>query len=203
MSELDHKQEQIIETALKRFAHFGINKTTMSEIADDLSSSKASLYYYFPDKASLILAVIRHILKIYHQEISQRFRKASSVKEGLYAIIDIRNEFARKYFMLHLGSEGLHDITVNEQAIKTLLREAEEAEAGLLAELLEKDITRGIAREQDARKTAQTAIDVLIGLHLGSVIKKGRRIIPDESHFDELNRQQKFACDLLIEGINK
>lgn len=203
MSELDHKQEQIIETALKRFAHFGINKTTMSEIADDLSSSKASLYYYFPDKASLILAVIKHLLKIYHEEITKHFRKADSVKEGLYSIIDIRNHFAKKYFMLHLGSEGLQDITVNEQAIKTILREAEQTEITLLAELLEKDMAKGIARERDARATAQTAIDMLIGLHLSSIVKKGRRIIPDESHFDELTKQQKFASDLLIEGINK
>lgn len=45
----DLKREAIIEAAIKRFAHFGVGKTTMTEIGNDLSLSKASLYYYFPD----------------------------------------------------------------------------------------------------------------------------------------------------------
>lgn len=46
----DKKREQIIEGAIKRFSHFGINKTTMNDIAEDLAVSKPSLYYYFPIK---------------------------------------------------------------------------------------------------------------------------------------------------------
>lgn len=57
MAETDKKRELIIEGAIKRFIHYGINKTTMNEIAEDMSVSKPSLYYYFPDKTSLILGV--------------------------------------------------------------------------------------------------------------------------------------------------
>jgi AcrR family transcriptional regulator len=52
MVETDKKRDVIIEGAIKRFIHYGINKTTMNEIAEDLSVSKPSLYYYFPDKNS-------------------------------------------------------------------------------------------------------------------------------------------------------
>ncbi|MGI8637960.1 MAG: TetR/AcrR family transcriptional regulator, partial [Segetibacter sp.] len=41
----DKKRDVIIQAAQKRFSHFGVDKTTMNEIADDLSISKASLYY--------------------------------------------------------------------------------------------------------------------------------------------------------------
>src|SRR5688572_23662273 len=57
----DRKQEAIITAAIKRFAHFGVSKTTMSEIAADLAISKASLYYYFPDKLNLYAAVLQTI----------------------------------------------------------------------------------------------------------------------------------------------
>ncbi|WP_262496286.1 TetR/AcrR family transcriptional regulator [Daejeonella oryzae] len=43
--------------AIKRFCHFGISKTSMAEIAEDLSMSKTAMYYYFPDKQNIILAV--------------------------------------------------------------------------------------------------------------------------------------------------
>ena len=51
------KLDHILEAAIKRFSHFGVNKTTMTEIADDLAISKPALFYYFQDKNSLIAAV--------------------------------------------------------------------------------------------------------------------------------------------------
>jgi TetR/AcrR family transcriptional regulator len=62
IEEQDKKKDQIIEAALNRFMHFGIPKTTMNEIADDLSISKALLYYYFPDKSSLTYEVANHLV---------------------------------------------------------------------------------------------------------------------------------------------
>ncbi|HEU4470022.1 MAG TPA: TetR family transcriptional regulator, partial [Flavisolibacter sp.] len=59
------KQEHIVEAAIRRFSHFGIAKTTMTEIADDLSLSKQSLFYYFPDKQSLVLAVREKLTENY------------------------------------------------------------------------------------------------------------------------------------------
>jgi AcrR family transcriptional regulator len=59
----DKKKTLIIEAAQKRFSHFGVGKTTMNEIADDLSISKASLYYYFPDKLNLYAAVLQKIIE--------------------------------------------------------------------------------------------------------------------------------------------
>ncbi|RYZ16531.1 MAG: TetR family transcriptional regulator, partial [Chitinophagaceae bacterium] len=35
----DQKRESILEAAIRRFAHFGVSKTTMNEIAADLSIS--------------------------------------------------------------------------------------------------------------------------------------------------------------------
>ncbi|HBI89157.1 MAG TPA: TetR/AcrR family transcriptional regulator, partial [Sphingobacterium sp.] len=56
MGNADVKRIKILEAATRRFAHFGMAKTTMSEIAKDLNFSKALLYYYFPDKNSLYSA---------------------------------------------------------------------------------------------------------------------------------------------------
>ena len=62
MTESDRKRGLILDGAIKRFSHFGINKTTMAEIAEDLSVTKPALYYYFPDKQSIIVAVADKII---------------------------------------------------------------------------------------------------------------------------------------------
>ena len=48
----------ILSAAQKRFGLYGLEKTSMKEIAADLGMSKASLYYYFPDKEGLFKAVV-------------------------------------------------------------------------------------------------------------------------------------------------
>ena len=55
---MNNKTDLIIEAAQKRFGLYGVEKTSMREIANDLKLSKASLYYYFPDKESLYKAVV-------------------------------------------------------------------------------------------------------------------------------------------------
>jgi TetR/AcrR family transcriptional regulator len=86
MSDLKNKNEEgklecIINAAQKRFAHYGLCKTTMNEIASDVGMGKASLYYYFPDKETLFESVFIHTnmeataqLKKYVKLRSQHFR---------------------------------------------------------------------------------------------------------------------------------
>ena len=69
MANADLKRTRILEAATRRFAHFGMAKTTMSEIATDLNFSKALLYYYFPDKNSLYSAVFEYVIDKMVQDI--------------------------------------------------------------------------------------------------------------------------------------
>ena len=71
-SEKTDKVQMIIEASQKRFGLYGIEKTSMREIADDIKLSKASLYYYFPDKESLYKAVIEKEQKEFITKISER-----------------------------------------------------------------------------------------------------------------------------------
>jgi TetR/AcrR family transcriptional repressor of mexJK operon len=51
-------RDQILDAALKRFAHHGFNGTSVQEIVDDARVSKPALYYYFTDKSSLYQALV-------------------------------------------------------------------------------------------------------------------------------------------------
>ena len=49
----DHTREQILNAANSRFQQYGYGKTTMAEIAGDLSMSAANLYRYFHNKQDI------------------------------------------------------------------------------------------------------------------------------------------------------
>ncbi|RYF85800.1 MAG: TetR family transcriptional regulator, partial [Chitinophagaceae bacterium] len=80
--EVNVKQEQIVEAAIRRFSHFGIAKTTLTEVADDLTVTKQVLSYYFPDKQSLVNAVVEKLTMEYGALLKAEMEKSSSVEEA-------------------------------------------------------------------------------------------------------------------------
>lgn len=56
MNKSEQKRIEIIEIAESRFRDYGYNKTTMAEIADDLSMSAANLYRFFKNKQDIAAA---------------------------------------------------------------------------------------------------------------------------------------------------
>ncbi|RYZ57606.1 MAG: TetR/AcrR family transcriptional regulator, partial [Chitinophagaceae bacterium] len=93
----DQKQEAIIEAAIKRFAHFGVAKTTMTEIATDLSLSKASLYYYFPDKLNLYAAVFTTITSAGADALDAQLAQEPDPFKAIAHFLERRTEFIIKY----------------------------------------------------------------------------------------------------------
>jgi AcrR family transcriptional regulator len=51
------KREKILVAAKARFLHYGVPKTTMRDIADDLSIAVSNLYLYFENKREIVLAI--------------------------------------------------------------------------------------------------------------------------------------------------
>jgi AcrR family transcriptional regulator len=49
------KRQKILEAARARFMHYGINKTTMQEIAADAGLAVGTLYLYFKNKDDLVV----------------------------------------------------------------------------------------------------------------------------------------------------
>src|ERR1700744_2677821 len=89
----DIKKEKILEAAYQQFLHYGYSKTTMNEIAGALSMSKALLYYYFPDKSQLYLAVTRKLADDYLKVLEDKMARIDGLKEAFVFQIDHHHEF--------------------------------------------------------------------------------------------------------------
>jgi AcrR family transcriptional regulator len=63
MDEKAQTRALILDAAGKRFRHYGYQKTTMSEIANDLSMSTGNLYRFYPSKLDIAEAHAR-----FHEE---------------------------------------------------------------------------------------------------------------------------------------
>ncbi|MCX2575987.1 TetR/AcrR family transcriptional regulator [Pedobacter sandarakinus] len=195
----DKKREQIIEGAIKRFSHFGIGKTTMNDIADDLSVSKPSLYYYFPDKRSLIVGVIEKVFTDYFDALKKKYSPDDPLENILFQSIEIRNTFFMKYFMLRI-SEGLPDI-FNDDVTKQKLAALKDSEKDFFAKVFEKAMIKGEIKHENMAHVAELYLESLMGLTNMCIMKLGKDLLPDKKAVTVMTQKQKDLSLIFSKGL--
>jgi TetR/AcrR family transcriptional regulator len=194
------KKQHIIEAALKRFSHFGINKTTMSEIAEDIAVSKANLYYYFPDKTTLVIEVIKHLIAEGMQAYNEILNQSMSVLEMLIRFLKIRRDFFEKHYLLHI-TLGFADSHLNMEELDALREYAETKELEILHKTFKKGIDTLELVAFDVKIISQMYFTILKGIAMVSISRISNKDIPDISVFSEIFEKQKIASTIFLNGL--
>ncbi len=193
----DDMRDKILVAALKRFTQYGASKTTMNEIAEDLRCSKASLYYYFPDKNGMHQAVLQKIGETYFQEMETEARNATSATKALFKLVEIRRSFISRFCRLELF-KLLNDcsVTVQEQMIAAKKKEME-----IHAAIIQHGVNTGEFKVDDVEKTAILLTQAMMGLRftVPDIVHKNNDI--DVDLFERVIEQQKALLEVFIKGI--
>lgn len=194
----EDKAEIIATAAQKRFGLYGVEKTSMQEIANDLRMSKAALYYYFPDKESLYKSVISRehseFIRILHEEIGG----ISDPAEKLRKFALSRISYFRK--LMNLSRLRLASYDQVKPVIADLQKEFREEEKRIVMQILEKGISAGLFKTDDTYKTASLLLDILRGQ--SNLILSGKDLLViDEAEFNELNNKVRDIADIFIKGL--
>jgi len=96
MNKREQKKRSILEVAQKIFSRFGLNKTTMDEIAKASCMGKATLYHYFRDKEQIFYEVVREEVKTMQDAINNAIKDISNPKERLRIYIRVRLEYLNR-----------------------------------------------------------------------------------------------------------
>jgi TetR/AcrR family transcriptional regulator len=194
------KQEQIVDAAIRRFTHFGIQKTNLSEIAVDLGISKPALFYYYPDKDTLVAAVEERIIREYIEAVEQQFSGTDTVRGALVKLLDVRMAFFEKYFMLANRLERTDPAVVDSRMaqVKQTLRDQE---GELLARLLERGMASGEVKPMDTAQTANLLLHTISALAQHCV--RDRSLPPDHEMVKEVHQKQKQVLQLFYNGLKQ
>jgi TetR/AcrR family transcriptional regulator len=188
----------IIDIAQQLFGLYGIEKISMQEIADELKISKASLYYYFPDKESLYKAVIEREHNEFLAKITNEMKNISDPVELLRKYAVLRLSYFRKLLNLsRLRLENFSDF--KPVIIETMLR-FREREKGIVIGIFNRGIYSGVFAMNDPEKTASLFLDLLKGLRM-SIVNSKKLMYIDQEEFDELSGMIVEFIEIFINGI--
>ena len=149
----------ILKAAREVFARHGYRKTTIEDIAHRLGMVKSALYYYYPNKQELFIAVVEHEALLFFENIRGLLDAGSTVGEKL-AI------YARQSNKYHQDFNNLYNLTVDDifQNYKGLVRIRNKfigRNVDLVAEILK---SGGRGEAPDFRQAARLFLYALGGI---------------------------------------
>ena len=192
------KIEVILKAAQNRLGLYGYEKTTMQEIAADISMSKSSLYYYFPDKESIFKAVIEHEQQEFSDLIERRIAEVTEADQMIMELVELRHSLFRKF--LNLSKFRLADNYKMNPLFQDLYSRMREIETQILTTLFNKGQESGIFRFEDASELALLFSDLLQGIRIMEMRRMSRLEMSDEES-DRLIKKLRAATILFINGL--
>ena len=195
----DIKKEKILEAAYQRFLHYGYSKTTMNEIAGDLSMSKALLYYYFPDKSQLYVDVMRKLANEYLGILENKVNAHTDLKDAFEAQINAQHEFIVSNYnffdFFRLNEQNLPEI------IWDIINQIHKTEIYLLSNSIRSEIVKGkISIIDNPEQVVDLLLDALHGVRVGAMGHK-KIGFPRKEHLEEIHTKRLMLINIFLKGL--
>ncbi|MBN1843011.1 MAG: TetR/AcrR family transcriptional regulator [Deltaproteobacteria bacterium] len=186
----EEKVESILDTAKKMFGRYGLQKTTLDEIARMARVAKATIYNYFGSKDQVYLEVLR-------REIDDVIKKESASVDKVVSPADKLRTLARAKFrhmkeainILNLDREGIDRLLPKTAAIRDSLFERE---VEIIHSILNRGVKEGVFRVRDVLLAAQAIGYAMKGFELNWLVLESDKQIED--YLDGLN-------EIIFKGI--
>ena len=107
----DGTKGRILDAALEKFASQGYHDTRMDEIVAGSGTSKGAIYFHFPNKERLFLALVDQFANLLERRVRSAIEPEEvgmrRVQAGLYACLDTFGKYRRPAKLLLVQAVGL------------------------------------------------------------------------------------------------
>ena len=196
----DIKREKILEASHQRFLHYGYSKTTMNEIAGDLSMSKALLYYYFPDKSELYMAVMRKLANDYLQLLESKLENFTDLRQAFLTQVNTHHDFIVNNYnffdFFRLNEQNLPD------TIWTIVGNIRDTENRLLANAIQIEVEKGHVKPlANPLEIVELFLDALHGIKVGSLPQKKTNSFARKEDLEDIHHKRLLLIDIFVKGL--
>jgi TetR/AcrR family transcriptional regulator len=193
----EYKSLKIVDAAQKRFAHYGLEKATMHEIAEDLGISKAALYYYFKDKESLFKAVVLKEQNAFCSQMDKIIASDKGIHIVLKNYIEKRIEYLKA--LLNLGKLRYESFRASKPLFSELGIVFHDHEKKLITDILSSAVKKKEIVNLNIEEYSDFFVSVLTAIRLYKLEKK--ELWEQGRIENEIKRQHHFFTDMFLKSI--
>jgi AcrR family transcriptional regulator len=189
---------RILSAAQTRFGMYGLEKTTMREIAEELNLSKGALYYYFSDKEHLYKAVVEKEQDEFITLFRNTIEMMDSPEEMLFEYIKIRSEHFRT--LVNLSRFRMNDFWLMKPIMESTWHAFHAKEVEIIETIFNLGIKSHLFKMDNANELAELFLDLLKGLR-HSELKNKELFFLDQSTYEILLHKTNLLLKLFINGL--
>ena len=178
----EEKVQSILDTAKKMFGRYGLQKTTLDEIASMARVAKATIYNYFGSKDRVYLEVLRRETNEIVEKISSSVDQQVLPGDKLVAFARAKFRYMRQAVnILNLDREGVEKLLPGAESIRN---ELFQREVNIIRSILKEGVEKGIFHINDVPLAAMAIGHALRGFELNWLVQESEEKI--EYYLDEL-----------------
>src|SRR5215216_3098976 len=141
MAKGEETRERILDAALNIFSNKGYHDTKMDEIVEASDTSKGSIYFYFPNKERLFLALVDQFADLLERRVIEAVEREEQgimqVRAALQACLETFGRYRRPAKILLVQAVGLGTVFEKKRV------EVNDRFANLIKKYLDESITIG------------------------------------------------------------
>lgn len=192
-------KEKILDGADKLFQKYGLDKTTMEEIAREAGKGKSTLYYYFKSKEEIFDAIIQREKNEFFNYVQEEVSKASTAVEKLKVFVTIRFKRLKEITNLYniMITEVKAALNLDTICKPNYRQQYDQKEANIVKSILQYGIVSG-----EFRVFSESEMDMMVFVFMSA--QNGLEmdlIIYDR--LDEMLTRLNFFHEIMLSGIRK
>ena len=189
---MTNTRDIIVNVSQKLFGRFGLNKTTVDEIAKLAHIGKGTIYHHFKSKEQIFAEIIAKEFGFLQRKIDEEVRIAETPQEKLRAFVLTRMRYLRE--VANYYSALKDDYLKHYSFIEQTRKEGFKAELNAVRAILDEGIKSRVFDINDPGLTAYAIIIALKGLEYPWTI---------EASISDIDRDANTLVNLLFKGIER
>ncbi|WP_037456859.1 TetR/AcrR family transcriptional regulator [Sphingobium chlorophenolicum] len=193
------RRESIIQTAQEQFLENGFSGTSMSQIAERLGGSKATLWTYFSSKEDLFRHVVDSASMELQRELVIELDQSDILEEALLRFCRQLIESVVSPSALALRRVVAAEAVRFPEVAQIFFRNAPARLHSLLAAILEAHMSKGNLRSADPLEAAQ----VLTSICHGQCFRRAAFGLSEEIESHEILADASLAVDVFLRAYGR
>ncbi|MDP8217705.1 MAG: TetR/AcrR family transcriptional regulator [Candidatus Theseobacter exili] len=181
----------IISAAQSLFSRFGLEKTTMEDIAKAAKKGKSSLYYYFKSKEEVFAEVIGKEINGLKSIITDAVKKEDNPRNKLLAFVETRLDYLSKKADQYTTIKD--EFLKHYEFIESLTMEYSNWEKYEIRDIIEYGRKKGSFKINDSDNVLNAVYFAFKGMEYPWLIKMSRK---------ELKSVVNELVDILVKGMS-
>ncbi|UTW62439.1 TetR/AcrR family transcriptional regulator [bacterium SCSIO 12741] len=187
--------QEILDAGRKMFQQFGLNKTTMEDIAKSAGKGKSTLYYYFKSKNDIFDRVIEEEMGDFFESLKSELSKHESIEDKLKTFVAYKFQKTKEKINLYRLTIDTSNAIELSGHFKLLRDKFDQKEIQLVSDMLHDGISNKELAHMDDDEVnliAELIISSIRGVELDIVTR---------DRFKTLDSKVELISNIMIKGL--